>query len=185
LISQQGKAYLDQLYNNLRNLPEEDRLDAVREIESHITDGIRSGEAEGAILAKLGNPRQLAKAYRSEFIVQMKPSSIKDILAMISFYCTTGLLSVFVVPILATIAYGFGFCAVLTLLGGIIRTFGVTWITMDLGPNYSVPAAWSMLYALIVGGIIGSIAYFSWKYLKIYLAYLSSRYRSMLETRIR
>ncbi|HEK9101869.1 hypothetical protein KFD70_11230 [Bacillus pfraonensis] len=106
--------------------------------------------------------------------------SVSGIFAMLFFYCTTGLLSVIVVPVLATIAYGFGFCTVLILIAGIIRSFGVTWVQMDMGPGLSIPQEWSMVYALIIGGIVGSIAYFSWKYLRIYLNFLSRNYRKVL-----
>ncbi|SDY56569.1 hypothetical protein [Bacillus sp. 166amftsu] len=106
--------------------------------------------------------------------------SVSDIFAMLFFYCTTGLLSVIVVPVLATIAYGFGFCTVLILIAGIIRSFGATWVQIDIGPGLSIPQEWSMVGALIIGGIVGSIAYVSWKYLRIYLNFLSRSYRKVL-----
>ena len=175
------KAYLDTLYEQLKIMPEQDRLESVREIESHIIDGIRSGKKEADILEKLGDPKLLAKAYRSEHIMQMgRTRSIRDVLTMIGFYCTTGLLSVIIVPVLATIAYGFGFSAVLVFVAGIVRSFGVTWIQMDLGPNYTVPMEWSMVYAIIVGGIIGWIAYISNKYLKKYITFVQKHYRTLL-----
>lgn len=175
------KNYLETLDRGLKKLPEKDRLEIVHEIKSHIAEGIRNGQLEPVILEKLGDPRKLAKAYRSEHLLQQNPtSSMRKILRMIGFYSTTGLLSVIIVPILATIVYGFGFCTVLVILAGIIRSFGVTWIQMDIGPGISVPTEWSMVFALVVGGMIGSIAYFSWKYLKVYLAFVSKQYRSIL-----
>ncbi|WP_034671252.1 DUF1700 domain-containing protein [Ectobacillus panaciterrae] len=180
-MSSNGKFYLDMLYQHLRKLPEDERLDAVREIESHIVEGVHNGQQEDVILTKLGDPRKLAKAYRSEYILQRRSNrSVSNVFAMLGFYCTTGLLSVIVVPTLATLAYGFGFCTALIFIAGIIRSFGATWIQMDIGPNLSVPLEWSMIYALIVGGIAGSIAYFSWKYLRVYLNFLSASYRKVL-----
>jgi uncharacterized membrane protein len=180
-MSPLARAYLEKLENELRKLPEEERLDAVREIESHIAEALRNGQSESDVLAKLGDPRKLARAYRNEHFMQMGSGrNFGDVLRMIGFYCTTGLLSVMVVPVLATIAYGFGFCAALILLAGIVRTFGVTWINMDIAPGVSVPTEWSMVYALVVGGIVGAIAYFSRKYLRKYLSFLSEQYRSAL-----
>ncbi|PGA72858.1 hypothetical protein [Bacillus pseudomycoides] len=113
--------------------------------------------------------------------MQKKPTrSVSDVFAMLFFYCTTGLLSVIVVPVLATIAYGFGFCTVLIFIAGIIRSLGATWVQMDIGPGLSIPQEWSMVLALGIGGIVGSIAYFSWKYLHIYLNFLSRSYRKVL-----
>ncbi|MFK7692217.1 DUF1700 domain-containing protein [Paenibacillus sp. HJGM_3] len=179
------KVYLEKLNEHLRILPEEERLDAIREIESHIVHGLQDGQTDAVILAKLGDPKKLAKAYRSEYLLQKRPSNFSEVIAMIGFYSTAGLLSVILVPILGTIAYGFGFCAILILLAGLLRTFGVPWINMNLGPTYTVPTEWSMLFAAVVAGIVGAIAYISWKYLKRYLAALSDRYRMMLQSRIR
>jgi uncharacterized membrane protein len=183
-MSPLGKAYLDKLNACLHRLPEEERIDAVREIESHITEGILGGQPEAAILARLGDPRKLAKAYRSEYLSQNISISYKHTFGLIGFYCTTGLLSVMVVPVLATIAYGFGFCAVLILLASFIRTFGVTWINMNIG-SYVVPTPLSMLYGIVVGGIVGGIAFVCWKALKRYLSYVSVRHRRILDSEIR
>lgn len=99
---------------------------------------------------------------------------------MVTFYCTTGLLSVMIIPVLATIAYGFGFCAVLNLLAGVIRSFGVPWISMSLGTGYEVPYAWSIPVALLISLVIGGIAYISRKYLLIYMKFLSRQYSRMI-----
>lgn len=180
-MSPKVKNYLDTFYQHLNKLPEDERRDAVLEIESHIMDGLLNGQSEDDILKKLGDPRKLAKAYRSEYIMHRQSiRSFKDVFAILGFYCTTGLLSVMIVPVLATIAYGFAFCAVLIFIAGILRTFGVPWINMDITPNYSVPTEWSMVYSIIVGGIIGGIAYISRKYLRLYLNFLSNSYRKVI-----
>jgi uncharacterized membrane protein len=180
-MSPKGKNYLDTFYQHLNKLPEDERRDAVLEIESHIMDGVLNGQSEDEILKKLGDPRRLAKAYRSEYIMQRKTiRSFKDVFAILGFYCTTGLLSVMIVPVLATIAYGFGFCTILIVIAGILRTFGFTWINMDIGPNMSVPTQWSMVYSLILGGIVGGIAYISRRYLRVYLNFLSASYRKVI-----
>ncbi|MCM3748832.1 DUF1700 domain-containing protein [Paenibacillus pasadenensis] len=184
-MSPMVKSYLSKFQTSLKALPEEEMQDAIREIESHIMHGIQDGQPEQIILARLGDPKKLAKAYSSEYISQTNPRSFKEVMSKIGFYCTAGLLSIAVVPILGTIAYGFGFCAVIIVLAGIIRTFGATWINMSIAPGYEVPAVWSFPFALVVASIIGAIAFVSWKNLKNYLAALSDRYHSMLETRIR
>ncbi|WP_088830757.1 DUF1700 domain-containing protein [Paenibacillus tyrfis] len=180
-MSPKTRAYLEKLYQLLERMPEDERLDAIREIESHIAEGVAGGQSEDAILARLGDPRVLAKAYRSEYIMEKGSArSFKDVMLMAGFYCSTGLLSIMVIPVLATIAYGFGFCSVLIFIAGFIRTFGVTWIQMNLGPGIEVPTEWSMLYSTIIGGIIGGIAYLSWRGLRIYMNFLSASYKKLL-----
>ncbi|MWV42866.1 DUF1700 domain-containing protein [Paenibacillus sp. HJL G12] len=181
MISSHGRSYLEKLNRYLEKLPDTERQDAVMEIESHIAEGIANGQPEAVILSRLGDPRRLAKAYRSEHMAErMSVKSFKDLLTMIGFYCTTGLLSIMVIPVLATVAYGFGFCTILIVLAGILRTFGMTWINMNIGPGMEVPANYSLLFSAVVGAIVGGIAYFSWIGLKKYLAFLSARYRRSL-----
>ncbi|MEC0242574.1 DUF1700 domain-containing protein [Paenibacillus dokdonensis] len=181
MISSYGRSYLEKLNQYLEKMPDAERLDAVMEIESHITEGIANGQSETVILSRLGDPRKLARAYRSEHMAGLNHvKSFKDVLSMIGFYCTTGLLSIMVIPILATVAYGFGFSTILIILGGILRTFGATWITMNLGPGMEIPAEYSMVFSVVLGAIVGGIAYFSWKGLKKYLAFLSEQYRRSL-----
>ncbi len=181
MISRYGKEYLEKLNRYLEKLPDDERMDAVMEIESHIAEGIANGVPESVILSRLGDPRKLAKAYRSERLNGLKGmKSLKDVFAVIGFYCTAGLLSVMIVPVLATVAYGFGFCAVLIVIAGILRTFGAAWINMSIGPGMEIATEYSMIYALVVGGIVGGIAFASWLGLKKYLAFLSERYRRVL-----
>lgn len=173
--------YLRRFYEALSFLPEEERVDAVREIESSIADGMASGQPEAVILARLGNPRKLAKAYQSEYMMGRGRSlSLKSLWQMVTFYCTTGLLSIMIIPILATIAYGFGFSAVMILLAGVIRSFGVPWINMNLGNGYEVPYAWSIPFALLFSLFIGGIAFISRKYLLIYMKFLSRQYSRLI-----
>jgi len=181
LISMYGREYLDKLNRYLEKLPEHERMDAVMEIESHIAEGIANGVPEAVILSRLGDPRKLAKAYRSERMNGlMGAKSFKGVLSIIGFYCTAGLLSVMIVPVLATVAYGFGLCTILIVIAGILRTLGASWINMSIGPGMEIATEYSMIYALVVGAIIGGIAFASWIGLKKYLAFLSERYRRVL-----
>ena len=53
--------YLDELRRNLRPLPEDERSDAVREIESHIAEGQADGRPTAAVLATFGARRGLRR----------------------------------------------------------------------------------------------------------------------------
>ncbi|MFB6363591.1 DUF1700 domain-containing protein [Paenibacillus elgii] len=180
-MSPKTRAYLEKLYQLLEKMPKDERLDAIREIESHIAEGVAGGQSEDAILARLGDPRVLAKAYRSEYMMEKGPAkrSFANVMMMAGFYCSTGLLSIMVIPVLATLAGGFGFSAVLALIAGFLRTLGVPGIHMN-GPGIEVPTEWSMVVSTIAGGIFGGIAYLSWRGLRIYMNFLSASYKKVL-----
>lgn len=175
-----GDIYLKRFYELLKYLPEDERLDAVKEIKSNIEEGVAHGQSEETILTRLGDPHKLAIAYQSEYMVENSSKSIKNFFSMLKFYSTTGLMSIMIIPVLATIAYGFGFCAVLTLIAGVLRTFGASWVNMNLGSGYEVPIAWSIPYSIVLSAIIGGIALISHKYLKKYLTSISEKYKKLI-----
>ncbi|ASA23628.1 DUF1700 domain-containing protein [Paenibacillus donghaensis] len=179
-MNREAREYLNAFHHHLHPLPEAERMDAVREIESHIEESLYNGQGESEILARLGNPRKLAKAYVSEQVIQGKDRSFAAMMMLIRFYCSTGLLSIMVIPFLATIAFGFGLSAVLSLLAGVLRTLGVPYITMNIGNDIQVPREYSMLVAVILAVILEGIAYYSWIYLRKYITYISTEYRKLL-----
>jgi F-type H+-transporting ATPase subunit beta len=65
-----SQRYLDQLRRLLERLPQPERDDAVREIESHIADARAGGLPLAAILGRLGDPAALARAYESDYLLQ-------------------------------------------------------------------------------------------------------------------
>ena len=61
-----AQQYLDQLSRSLHALPERDRSDAVREIASHIAESHAASQPVAVVLAGLGDPRVLARAYLAD-----------------------------------------------------------------------------------------------------------------------
>jgi F0F1-type ATP synthase alpha subunit len=68
-----SQRYLDVLRASLAGLPAPDRDDAVREIESHIALAYADGLPMAAILARLGDPRLLARAYETNYLLEQQP----------------------------------------------------------------------------------------------------------------
>ncbi len=65
-----SQRYLDQLRHLLERLPQPERDDAVQEIASHIADAHAAGLPLAAVLARLGDPATLARAYESDYLLQ-------------------------------------------------------------------------------------------------------------------
>lgn len=71
---------LDELSRLLGRLPAAEREEAVREIGSHIAEARRAGMPLAAILARLGDPTLLARAYESDFLLQQPlPSDLEPV----------------------------------------------------------------------------------------------------------
>ena len=126
------------------------------------------------MLNRLGKPRVLANAYLSEYYVEQK-----NILKGIPFFLSAGFLGIFVVPFFGAIFFGFASASVFSIIGGIIRTFGVTWVKMEL-PIGDVPINWSVPFAILISLILAGIAILSWNILKIYYKFVAAGYREYL-----
>jgi F-type H+-transporting ATPase subunit beta len=71
--------YLDELSRRLIRLPDAERNDAVQEIGSHIAEARRAGMPLAAILGRLGEPSLLARAYESDYLLQLPlPADVEE-----------------------------------------------------------------------------------------------------------
>jgi F-type H+-transporting ATPase subunit beta len=64
-----SQRYLDELRRQLVQLPPAERDDAIKEIGSHIAEARAAGMPLAAILARLGQPDSLARAYAADYLL--------------------------------------------------------------------------------------------------------------------
>jgi hypothetical protein len=83
------------------------------------------------------------------------------------------LLSLAAVPLLATIALGFGLVAVLAPALGVLRTFGIDWVQMEMF-NWQVPTLWSIPAALVISVVSGAFSLGGAVMLRSYLRWMRS-----------
>ena len=182
-----AERYLDELRRNLGSLPEDERSDAVREIESHIAEGQADGRPTASVLGGLGDARTLARAYVADYYLRVprdaKLGSLSRFVLSSAFVSGTGLLSLFVVPLLALLTSLAGLLAVATPVLGVLSTFGVPGIVMrDLG-GWQVPTLWSFPAALVLAAIFAVLAWAGYKLLRGYLWLVLAGYRKLLPFR--
>src|SRR5215208_3807302 len=129
-----AERYLDEWRRYLGPLPRDERADAVREIGSHIAEGQADGRPTASVLGGLGDARTLARAYVADYHLRVlrdaKLGSLSRFVLSSAFVSGTGLLSLFVVPLLALLTSLAGLLAVATPVLGVLRTFGVLGIVM-------------------------------------------------------
>jgi uncharacterized membrane protein len=179
--------YLDELRRNLRPLPEDERSDAVREIESHISEGQADGRPTAAVLAGLGDARTLARAYVADYHLRVphegKLGSVPRFVLSSAFVSGTGLLSLIIVPLLAFLTFLTGLMAIVTPILGVLRTFGVQGIEMGDSGGWQVPTLWSFPAALALAVAFAILAWVGYKLLRGYLRLVLAGYRKLLPFR--
>lgn len=175
--------YLAQFKQELRRLPEVDRSDAIREIESHVTDEIEAGTSPEVVLARLGEPRTLARSYLAAYHVDLftehASPPLQTVLGSMLFFASVGVGGIFVVPILALFSLLFALMAMILPIAGVARTLGANWVHMN-GPNGPIPADWSIPLMLAVAILSAGIALGSWRLLRLYFSLVSRGYRRWL-----
>jgi uncharacterized membrane protein len=178
-MSEMSNRYLDQLRRELRRLPAEDREDAVREIGSHIADAEVAGQPQAAVLAKLGTPKDLARAYIADAYLQ-EGASRRGLafMGVVAFVAGSGMVSVIVVPLLTVTAITFGLTAVASPVIGVLQLVGV--ISDANGVVYwgePVAKVWVLPLTLVTAILCAAIAWGSWRALRWYSLRVLSGYQ--------
>lgn len=181
-MSPMGEKYIKKLYQHLRQLPEEEREDAVMEIKSHIVESVRNGRKEEEVLAKLGSPSKLARAYLGDFYVRESSMHPLFLIKALLLYVTSGFLSLIFIPVLGMLSVTFGIVSIIIPILGLLRTFGASWIQMNLTPTYEVPVLLSFPFALLVALFLFGLFWICWKALRGYLTLLSSAHRKIISS---
>ena len=180
------KAYLADLEVALSRMKPEQRQDALREIESHFADAGAAGASPDELVARLGPPRLLAAALIADGLERSpkaSPLRVWNVIGSSLFIAGTSFTSVIVVPLLATLAIGFGLIAALSPIAGVLRTFGATWIQIDVGPGRTLPSEWSIPFMLGLAVVCAGVALGAYKLLRLYLGMVTRGYRAVIGTR--
>lgn len=177
--------YLDTIDKQLKPLPTSERVDIVKEIKGSILEMENENLSTETILERLGNPKELAKAYLGDLISNRTGFSLNNFLTVCAFYSLVGLSGLIIIPTLGIIAPVFIFCAVLSPLLGAVKLidyllnlnipfveyigFGST----TLGP---VPV---FFISIITGIVLYLIGRASWRLLLFYCKKISSTKKNL------
>jgi uncharacterized membrane protein len=179
-----AQQYLDRLTRSLQALPERDRSDAVREIASHIAESQAAGQPVAVVLAGLGDPRVLARAYLADYYGHHQPGNRWQLgrhrLASFGFILGSGVTGLVVVPVLSMLAFAFGLAAPVTVVLGILRFLGASWITIRLLPDTELPQVWSVPVTVAFALVFAAVAWGAAKLLRLYMTAILAGYRRVL-----
>lgn len=81
-------------------------------------------------------------------------------------YSAKGCVILFLLPILSTWLAGSALCAVIAPIAGVLRTFGVAGIGMNLTPSYSLPNFLSLPFSLCLAFLLALSFYYTRRLLR-------------------
>ena len=113
--------YLEKIEKYLKPMVISERVDIVKEIKSEMLELQGSGMSSEQILERLGDPKELAKAYLGEMVAKSSGIGWRRLSAMIAFYSLAGISGMFVLPITSIGGIAFMVSGVLCLIAGIIK----------------------------------------------------------------
>ncbi|MDO4272566.1 MAG: DUF1700 domain-containing protein [Eubacteriales bacterium] len=173
--------YLDIVDKHLKPLPASERADIIREIKSSMvemetTDLLSAQE----IIQRLGDPRELARAYLGDLITNNTHFSWRKAVTICAFYSLAGLSGIIVIPTLGIIAPVFSLCGILVPIAGLVKLagyffgFDLPFLLFQFG-SYSPAAPMSFILSLFTGVILLVLGYGSWKLLLRYIEIVSKK----------
>lgn len=168
-------AYISELKKNLKGLPAEQKEDIIKEIEQHIADTLAAGKEEFYVLSRLGNPEILAKSLVGEYYVNNN-----RILKAIPLLVSAGIGSFFMVFIFGGMALLFGVGAIGSVVGGILRKFGIGTVNMTM-LNMDVPQIMSVPAGLLMAGLLSILVYLCYRTLKRYFVRVVRDYKERIQ----
>ena len=143
-------------------------MDIVKEIKSEMLELQASGTSTEQIIERLGNPKELARAYLGEAVAKNNGFNWRRLSAVIAFYSLAGIGGMFVLPITSICGIAFMVSGVLCPIAGIIKLvahlmgYEITEIGISIGA-FSANAIAFLPISILIGAVIFAIGWLLWK----------------------
>ncbi len=123
-----AEAYLSNFRQALRSVPEGERNDVVREIESHIAESRAGGASTADVLRQLGPAEKLARAYRAELLLSGGGGAnwLARLFGIAGLLLTASIPSMVVIPVLGITGGAFVVGGVAAIGGAMIPFAPIT-----------------------------------------------------------
>lgn len=181
--------YLNTIDKHLTPLPTSERVDIVKEIKGSIIEMEQENLSADQIIERLGNPRDLAKAYLGDLLANETGFSWNRFLTVCAFYSVVGFSGMFVIPSLAIIAPVFIFCGIAAPILGVVKMIDyifnlnlpyVEHIGIILAGIVELNPIVEFVCSLIIGISICLAGYGAWRLLLCYCKKISKTKRDLL-----
>ena len=122
--------YLDTVDKHLKPLPVSERVDIVKEVKASMQEMQAEGLSSEQILARLGDAKDLARAYLGDLLAESNGFSWTRVLTVCAFYSLVGFSGMIVIPCLAIMAPVFVLCGIFCPIAGTAKLIDYL---LDLG----------------------------------------------------
>lgn len=180
--------YLDKIDRHLRPMPAAERADIIKEIQSQMLELQSDGVSDEEITRRLGDPKELARAYLGDALENSSGFSIGRLLTVCAFYSVVSFSGMFVIPTLAIIAPVFIFCAILVPVLTAVKMFDYLFslgiphiqeIVVVLGGIVEVNPVAEFFMSLIIAALLYLLGKLAWKLLVFYCKSVSKTKRKL------
>lgn len=176
--------YLEKIEKYLKPMSASERIDIVKEIKSVMLELQNNGVSSEQIIERLGNPKELAKAYLGEAISKNSTFSWHKFGAVFAFYSYAGVIGMFVLPIISILAIAFMISGVITPIGGIIKFVGylmgydIAGITIEIGTFTPSPMQFLPI-SIVIGVLMFWLGKVLWKLTIKYIHAISQKKKKL------
>ena len=162
----------------------EEAQNRVSEMQKEILELAEQGLGAGAIMERLGAPRELAAAYLRDAIVKNPRFSWRRLGSVVAFYSLAGLGGMIVLPATSIMAVTFMLCgalvpamALLSLAASLVG-IEVPWMVMQLG-SWTMPPLMAFPVAVVVGLLLLLAGVGMWKVTVGFVRLVGEKRRSL------
>ena len=171
--------YLNKIDKFLKPMQAGERADIINEIKSEMVELETQGKlSPEQIIERLGDPKELAKAYLGDAISKSSSFSFRKLCAVAAFYSFAGVGGLFVLPITSVLGVGFMLCGVIAPIAGLIKVLGyvvgidVPWVNFQFG-TYVLHPIPAFFLAAVLGVLLFAVGMGVWKLTLKYIRVIS------------
>lgn len=166
--------YLTKVNHYLKGMSFEEREDIIKEIRSTMIEMQNDGLISEEIIKRLGDPKDMAKAYLGDMIIKTKGFNFKKLAMLISYWGIVGFTGMFILPVLGILTPTFILGGIMCMLGGVIKVIGevlgedMSFIIVQFAGRSFGPLL-TLIISLFMGALFMGLGFVSWRLLKMYI----------------
>lgn len=175
------KHYLDQFRASLQGIPEAERADIVREIESHIAEAVDGGRSLADVLERLGPADRLARAYTADAILSGPGRPWRKLLTAAGVLTASSLASLFVIPFLGLIGFVMPIAGVMAFVFNLVMVIIHPGTQLPLTELGNLPSAVETPLGLLLNLVMAALGLGALALLRKYIRFMIKTVRSSLD----